>query len=573
MLHIHDVIIIGGGPAGLAAGVVLKSTKKDYLILEKGKNLINRDPNSPFDISSGIGGCGLFSDGKLSFPPSASYLWTHFNGKKLKIAYQYLSLILDELGQKLENWNDKWCEMTNDNNIKKSYNSIMLNNFMRTRILNYFYDTNINNIKVNFCVDNIVKIKTYYEISGKNSEKYYTKNIIVATGKFGNKILDCKDIIKKKNIISKIELGIRIETSSKLFKPYTSPAHDFKIIETITNGVEFRTFCCCKDGIVLKSEFDDFVSYNGSRTQLKTQKSNIGLLVRSLSDQNSYYKEMKNKINSKINYFEVSLNEFINGGKIYIGETCDKLLKEKMEIIIDTTKECLMDSRVYGPEIEYVGKYLDTNENLNVQSNIWMAGDVTGRFRGLTAALVSGMYCANEIENNHRQQIQKGINQLGIKVSNSKNMDLIFTAQSKKYFYCKDVICEFVLKQEKLPINPFMVFGYFLNDRVNRDLVRQGNNQLIQSCKELWVFGPIADGVLFEIALAKSNGKPIRFFELGTRIDEIKEMDVENITFEPEVHSRQIKKNDLIDFIKDMNIDDGQLTMFDDLIGDGENGF
>jgi uncharacterized FAD-dependent dehydrogenase len=144
MLHIYDVIIIGGGPAGLAAGVVLKSIEKDYLILEKGKDLINRDSNNPLDVSSGIGGCGLFSDGKLSFPPSASYLWTHFNVKKLKSAYLYLSSILGELGQELENWSDKWCEMTN-NNINKNYNSIVLNDFMRTRILNYFYDTNINN--------------------------------------------------------------------------------------------------------------------------------------------------------------------------------------------------------------------------------------------------------------------------------------------------------------------------------------------------------------------------------------------------------------------------------------------
>jgi hypothetical protein len=282
---------------------------------------------------------------------------------------------------------------------------------------------------------------------------------------------------------------------------------------------------------------------------------------------------MKHKLDSKIKFFEVSLAEFINGKQIYIGETCDRLLKEKMEIIIDTANENLMDSCVYGPEIEYVGGYLDANDDLSIQSNIWIAGDVTGRFRGLTAAFVSGIYCANEIENSYKQRIQKGINQLGIKVSSSKSMDLIFTAQSKKYFYCKDVICEFVLKQEKLPINPFMVFGYFLNDRVNRNLVRQGNNQLIQSCKELWVFGPIADGVLFEIALAKTNRKPIRFFELGTKIDEIKEVDIENIAFEPEVHSKQIKKIDLIDFIRNMNIDDGQLTMFDDLIGDEENGF
>ena len=150
-------------------------------------------------------------------------------------------------------------------------------------------------------------------------------------------------------------------------------------------------------------------------------------------------------------------------------------------------------------------------------------------------------------------------------------MRTVFTAQSKNFFYCKDAICEFVLKNNMLPINPFMVFGYFLNDRVDRDLIRRGNNQLIQMCDELWVFGPIADGVLFEISLAKQLRKRVRFYKIGTRINEIKEIDIcdENeIVFEPEVHSRQIKKSDLMAFIRDESIIDGQMSMFEFYTGD-----
>ena len=59
MIYIYDVVIIGAGPAGLAAGSILQDCGMHYLILEKGKNLPDRDSGNPCDISSGVGGCGL----------------------------------------------------------------------------------------------------------------------------------------------------------------------------------------------------------------------------------------------------------------------------------------------------------------------------------------------------------------------------------------------------------------------------------------------------------------------------------------------------------------------------------
>ena len=84
-------------------------------------------------------------------------------------------------------------------------------------------------------------------------------------------------------------------------------------------------------------------------------------------------------------------------------------------------------------------------------------------------------------------------------------------------------------------------------------MIRRGNNQLIKICDELWVFGSIADGVLFEIASAIDQGKKIRFFSIGTTVEEIREITTSELTFEPEVHARQIKKQDIIDFINQGN--------------------
>ena len=76
MLPIYDVTILGTGPAGLAAAHRLRNTNLKLLVLDAGKAVDKRDRYSPYDATTGDGGAGLFSDGKFSFFPSATALWT-----------------------------------------------------------------------------------------------------------------------------------------------------------------------------------------------------------------------------------------------------------------------------------------------------------------------------------------------------------------------------------------------------------------------------------------------------------------------------------------------------------------
>lgn len=561
MLRVYDVIIIGAGPAGLIAGNIFKREGVQYRILEKGHMLMNRCREMPEHVISGVGGGGLFSDGKLSLPPSASALWMGLPLPEIEKCFNDLVNVLKAIGINIPAWRKEWVSQLTDRSEHKEYESILLNEFSRFRLANYLCDENVDRICVQTEVVDIVEVKDYYEIKTKNNN-YFARKILITAGKFGNNLLIPLKNKKINSVFEKFEIGIRIDVPTFSFKPEREKAADYKIIRSIEDGVELRTFCSCKDGVVLQSKFNQYWTHNGSKMPFQTNRSNIGIVVRSVNRDSVYGKQLKQWLQEKRNPFRYALKDFIKSDCVIYGEKVDKLLKNSMQDVVDI-ESISDDSYVYGPEIEYAGEYIDLiQKRLKLTKNIWVAGDLTGSFRGLAAAFVSGIYCAKSISRDIKEDIDKSMLKLGIKVSNIDKMDVVFAAQSKNYFYCKDVICEYVLKEGKIPINPFMVFGYFLNDRVDRNLVRQGNNQLIQSSDELWVFGPIADGVLFEIALAKKIGKRIRFFKLGTRVSEIREISDDEVTFEPEVHAKQVRKNDLTAFIKGFNMDDGQLDLF-----------
>ena len=153
-------------------------------------------------------------------------------------------------------------------------------------------------------------------------------------------------------------------------------------------------------------------------------------------------------------------------------------------------------------------------------------------------------------------------------MSSNEQLQVVFTAQSKVYFYCRVAVCEFVFLKNAVPLNPFRVFEYFLGDRVDRNLVRQGNFNLIRIADELWVFGEtIADGVFAEILYAKSLGKPIRYFTIHNQVKKIREILVKDLQFENEVyHSTKLKKKELQAMILGYDPDEPppeQLQIFD----------
>ncbi len=109
---------------------------------------------------------------------------------------------------------------------------------------------------------------------------------------------------------------------------------------------------------------------------------------------------------------------------------------------------------------------------------------------------------------------------------------LVFTAQSKKNFFMRMLVCKYVFEHGGIPLNPFNVYGYFLYELVDRDLVRNGNNNIITRCDEVWFFGEIADGCVFEIEYAMKLHKKIAFYKMGSTYQSIEKCDVDELVFE-----------------------------------------
>ncbi|MBW2998089.1 hypothetical protein KY321_00995 [Candidatus Woesearchaeota archaeon] len=105
---------------------------------------------------------------------------------------------------------------------------------------------------------------------------------------------------------------------------------------------------------------------------------------------------------------------------------------------------------------------------------------------------------------------------------------------SKYVFFFRRHAVKYVLEEGFTPISQYGIFDYFITDAVERDLVRKANNNLIRLCHEMWVFGPISDGVLAEIKLVKEWNIPVKYFKIVNSKD-VKEISKDEVEFEEDL--------------------------------------
>lgn len=173
---------------------------------------------------------------------------------------------------------------------------------------------------------------------------------------------------------------------------------------------------------------------------------------------------------------------------------------------------------------------------------------------------------AQAVMEEKQQRLEVYMKRLRIRQGKRNHRKMVYVTHSRSWFYAKEVVVQFAVKQGVAAVNPFMNYGFYMNGAVEKDEVIECCHQLIRSSDELWVFGPVSEAILTDIAVAVMEGKEVHFFSISEHISEIRELQMDDIIFEREVHAGQIRKSDLLNFVRSTaprNLEYVQMSLFD----------
>lgn len=180
--------------------------------------------------------------------------------------------------------------------------------------------------------------------------------------------------------------------------------------------------------------------------------------------------------------------------------------------------------------------------------------------------ILSAGFCAQSVMEEKARRLEEYMKRLRIRQGKRTRRKMVYVTHSKSWYYAKEIVMQYAVKQGVAAVNPFMNYGFYMNGSVAKDEVIECCHQLIRTSDELWVFGPVSEAILTDIAVAVMEGKEVHFFSISEQVSEIHELEMEDIVFEREVHAGQIRKSDLLNFVRSTaprNMDYIQMSLFD----------
>jgi uncharacterized protein len=201
-----------------------------------------------------------------------------------------------------------------------------------------------------------------------------------------------------------VEVGIRIQQESASFFLSSRPELDPKLTMTNEHGdVEWRTFCCCREGEIVAIKDSGFNVLSGRSDVDPTGFCNVGFHVRftEADSAGDIWKDVTARLGSSPDPVQMSLLHFIDApdpsrsrlSNLLVPSASTALAEGLRKLVAQYGRSAFDGATIHGPTLEGLAYYPKVGSDLKLAGfPVWGAGDVTGIFRGIVAALVSGYF-------------------------------------------------------------------------------------------------------------------------------------------------------------------------------------
>ena len=451
-----DVIIVGGGPAGLFAAYYLaENSGLDVLLIEKGRAPLRRDcpiakkgkcmKCNPCNILSGIGGAGLFSDGKLNFICKLGKTdLTQFLPKADAQA------LIDETEAIFNRFNmdgDVYpTDMGKAKDIKQKARQhgvnllIIKQKHLGSEHLPVYIEGFYNHL-----LSRNVRIMTGVEVYDVLVEEGYVRGVVTDQGNYSASSVILAPGRVGAEWVSKlarshgiglsnrgIEIGVRVEVHNDILRDLCGVIYDPTFfIRTSKYDDETRTFCTNQGGFVSVENYKHFVCVNGhAYMDHKSENTNFAflskvILTEPVTDNQAYgesigylasligggkpilqrYGDLKRGRRStwariRNSYIEPTLPDVVCGDiAMTLPERILTNIVEGLEklnrVVPGVTNE---ETLLYAPEIKFFATQVESSNTLETKiKGMYIAGDGPGVAGNIVSAAATGLIPAKAI--------------------------------------------------------------------------------------------------------------------------------------------------------------------------------
>jgi len=453
---IYDVIIVGGGPAGLFAAYYLgEHSDLNVLLIEKGKSISRRNcPISeeqgcvkckPCNILCGVGGAGLFSDGKLNYihKLGKTDLTQFMPQPKAETLIEETEAIYNRFGMDGPVYPTDMAAAKRIRKQAKQYGIDLLiirqkhlgSDCLPGHIEGLAKAIKSQGISIHTSEEVKEVVVKNGAVSGilTNRKRYKARNVILAPGRVG---ADWVGNLATQHGIGLaqrgIEVGVRVEVHNDIMQDLCDIIYDPTFfIQTAKYDDQTRTFCTNAGGYVALENYASFVCVNGhAYLNQKSHNTNFAflskvVLTEPVTDNQAYgesigslatligggrpilqrFGDLKRGRRStwhrvRKGYIEPTLNNVVCGDiamalpERILTNIIEGL--EKLNFVVPGVSND--ETLLYAPEIKFFATQVDTDQNLETRiKGMYVAGDGPGVAGNIVSASATGLIPAKAI--------------------------------------------------------------------------------------------------------------------------------------------------------------------------------